>query len=64
MYLFTGQSCLAMVYISVGNRREHGGHRVLVPDQVAEKAVEDGRHRVGKDLPVVHAFLSTKETEN
>ena len=36
---------------------------MLVSDQVAEKLVKDGRHCVGEDLPVFHAFLCKKIDE-
>ena len=34
---------------------------MLVTNQVAQKLVEDCRHGVGEDLPVLHAFLEGRE---
>ena len=62
-YLITWLPGLLVIDCSVGNRREHGGDRVLVTNEVAEKLVEDGRHGVSEDLPVIHAFLLERERE-
>ena len=41
-YFLTWWSHFLVVEGSVGDGREHGGNRVLVTNEVAEKLVEDG----------------------
>ena len=50
-------SDLVVADSGIGDGREHRGDGVLVTNQVAQKLVEDCRHGVGEDLPVLHAFL-------